>query len=179
VDYLVIKSLHLIFVVSWFAALFYIVRLFIYFVEAGSKPKHEALVLQDQFKVMQRKLWYIIGWSAMILTIIFGVWMLILNPGLLKLPWMHIKLGMVIGLIVYHLLCERILRALKAGKVPMKSIQLRLFNELATLFLVGIVFLVIMKDSLNWIYGLLGFFGTAIALMFAVQLYKKMRKNNA
>ncbi len=175
-DYLTIKSLHIIFVVSWFAALFYIVRLFIYDVEANQRPSSESQLIQTQLRIMQKRLWYIIGWPAMVLTVVFGVWMLVLNETLLDLPWMHVKLGMVVALLLYHFACERILRQLVKGKVPMRSVQLRLWNELATLFLVSIVFLVVMKDSMDWVYGVLGFFGTAVALMLGIQLYKKLRR---
>src|SRR5690606_2899818 len=102
-EFLSIKSLHIIFVVSWFAGLFYMPRLFIYHSEAALKPKVEADILIAQFKIMERKLWYIITWPAGILTIAFGIWMLIINSAYLNMPWMHLKLGFVLVLIVYHL----------------------------------------------------------------------------
>jgi protoporphyrinogen IX oxidase len=92
-DFGIVKALHIIFVVSWFAGLFYIVRLFIYHTESLQKPEEEGKILRNQFEIMERKLWYIITWPAMILTIIFGVWMLVLVPAYLAQPWMHLKLG--------------------------------------------------------------------------------------
>ena len=100
--YLIIKSLHIIFVVCWFAALFYIVRLFIYHVEAQGKDEIVRRTLQDQYKIMQKRLWYIIGWPSMILTFIFGVWMLILRPTLLEYNFMQVKLILVGILMIYH-----------------------------------------------------------------------------
>jgi putative membrane protein len=174
--YLVVKSLHIIFVVSWFAALFYMVRLFIYHVEADSRPEAEKQVLQPQLRIMQRRLWYIIGWPAMILTLVFGIWMLVLNPALLDLRWMQIKLGMVLALLAYHVFCQVILQKQASGTFTWRSMHLRLWNEVATLFLVAIVFVVILKSSMDWVYGVLGFFGTAVVLMLGIQAYKRFRK---
>ena len=107
--YHTIKSLHIIFMVSWFAGLFYIVRLYIYHTEAQKKPEMERAILSTQFIEMEKKLWWIITTPAMILTVIFGTWLLIANPGLLKMPWMHIKLAFVVLLLVYHFVCQKIL----------------------------------------------------------------------
>ena len=96
------KALHIIFMVSWFAGLFYMVRLFIYFVEAGSKEENESKILRKQYLIMQKRLWYIISWPAMILTLIFGSIMLIINPDLLIVGYMHIKLTFVFLLVAYH-----------------------------------------------------------------------------
>ena len=87
-----IKSLHIIFVVSWFAGLFYIIRLFIYHTEAQEKTPEEARILSDQFIIMERKLWWIITSPAMYLTVLFGVWMLIIVPPHLSTSWMKLKL---------------------------------------------------------------------------------------
>ena len=102
-NYDFIKALHLIFMVSWFAGLFYMVRLFIYFREAADKPTPEKEIVQNQFVIMMQRLWWIITTPAMVLTVAFGVWMLALNPAyLLKAPWMHLKLGFVLLLLIYH-----------------------------------------------------------------------------
>jgi len=174
--YIVIKSLHIIFVVTWFAALFYIVRLFIYHVEAESKEEVERKILQKQYKLMQKRLWYIIGWPSMILTVIFGTWMLYLHSFLLEEKFMHVKLTLVAVLIVYHCFCEGILRQLKRDQIKWKSLTLRLWNEVATVFLVSIVFLIEMGNEINWIWGTLGFIGFFLLLMLVVKLVKKLWK---
>ena len=174
--YLVIKSLHIIFVVCWFAALFYIVRLFIYHAEAQEKPEVERLTLQRQYKIMEKRLWYIIGWPSMILTIVFGVWMLFLNSGLIHLSFMKVKLVLVGVLIVYHLFCEVILNRFEQDKIFWSSTSLRFWNEVATVFLVSIVFVIELKHEMNWIWGTLVFIGTGVVLMLAVQLVKKLWK---
>jgi len=174
-DYNSIKALHIIFVVSWFAGLFYIVRLFIYHTEAQEKEEIAKKILSDQYQIMEKKLWWIITTPAMILTIIFGIWMLILNPYLLKEPWMHIKLSFVGLLLVYHFVCQTKMKELKNNIFKWKSNKLRIWNEVATLVLVAIVFLVEMRNSLDWIKGTLGFFGVAIGLMIGIKVYKKIR----
>jgi len=171
-----IKALHIIFVVSWFAGLFYIVRLFIYHSEAQTKPDIEKNILSEQFKIMERKLWYIITFPAMILTVVFGVWLFIKQPYLLKTGWMHVKLSLLVCLIVYHFICHKIFLNYQKNKIGWTSNQLRLWNELATLFLVAIVFVVMQKNATNWVLATLLFFGIAIGLMVAIKLYKKFRK---
>ena len=95
-----IKALHLIFVVTWFAGLFYIPRLFIYHIEAAEKPSPDKEILSGQLKLMTKRLWYIITWPSAILSTIFAVWLLLLIPAWLEQPWMHIKLFFVVLLIV-------------------------------------------------------------------------------
>ncbi|MES2557068.1 MAG: protoporphyrinogen oxidase HemJ [Bacteroidota bacterium] len=174
--YDVFKALHIIFVVSWFAGLFYIVRLFIYHTEANQKPEVEKEILQRAFNVMQWRLWYIITTPAMILTIVFGTLMLWVNPGLLYSHWMQLKLVFVGILLVYHFISQGIMNRLKNGDSKWTSGHLRIWNEVATLLLVAIVFLVIKKDTLSWTGGIIGFFGVGIGLMMGIKLYKRLRK---
>jgi putative membrane protein len=173
----VIKALHIIFVVSWFAGLFYMVRLFIYDAEANLKSEPEKSILQKQFQIMQSRLWWIITTPAMILSLIFGTWMILLNTTYyLSSPWMHLKLGFVLLLLIYHFLCQRIMKKFELGIYNWSGNQLRLWNELATLFLVIIVFIVVLKNTMNWIYGTIGFFATGVLLMLGIKLYKTLRQ---
>ena len=175
----ILKSLHIIFMVSWFAGLFYMVRLFIYHVEAQEKEDQVRSILSNQFVIMEKKLWWIITTPAMVLTVVFGVWMLALNWDYYKqVPWMHIKLTFVVFLLIYHFICQKIMFEFHQNKFNWTSMKLRLWNEVATLFLVSIVFIVVLKDSFNWIKGVLGFFGVAILLMIGIQWYKRLRKSN-
>ena len=171
-----VKALHIIFVVSWFAGLFYIVRLFIYHIEAQEKEEQAQKILSDQFEIMEKRLWWIITTPAMILTIVFGTWMFFLHPWLLDFSWMHIKLSFIVLLLVYHFVCQKIMVDMKNGKFTWKSNGLRLWNELATLCLVAIVFLVTLKDSMNWIKGTVGFFAVAVGLMVLIKIYKRYKK---
>lgn len=177
-DFNTIKALHIIFVVSWFAGLFYIVRLFIYHVEAQAKETVEKNILTKQFTLMETRLWWIITTPAMILTLVFGTWMLVLNHEYyLSREWMQLKLGFVGLLLIYHFVCQKIMLDMKKGKFKWKSGGLRLWNELATLCLVSIVFLAVVQNELDWIKGTVGFFAVAIGLMVLIKLYKRRRKN--
>jgi len=176
--YLYFKSLHLIFVVSWMAGLFYIVRLFIYHTEANERPEAERHILQRQFELMESKLWNIITNPAMLLAVLAGLGMIYLNPALLEMDWMLVKLGFVLGLLVYHFLCQRMMNQLKRGVFSFSSTQLRIWNELATIFLVAIVFTVVLKSAIDWICGLIGLILFSILIMSAVKIYKYYRQRS-
>lgn len=178
-SYEALKSLHIIFMVSWFAGLFYIVRLYIYHTEAQNRNETERNVLSSQFEVMEAKLWWIITTPAMLLTIVFGTLMLLdkQHAFLIYQGWMHIKLAFVVVLLFYHFVCQRMLFQLKKGIFNWTSNQLRMWNELATLVLVAVVFLVELQHSLNWITATLTFFGVAMGLMLGIRFYKKIRKS--
>jgi len=176
--YRYVLAVHIIFVVSWLAGLFYIVRLFIYHTEANLKPDIEKQILQKQFEVMESKLWNIITTPAMVLAVAAGVFMLYLNPGLLQTDWMWVKLFFVAGLLVYHFICQRLIKQLKRGYYAMSGNQLRLWNELATIFLVAIAFTAILKNAIDWIYGLIGLIVFAMIIMTAVKLYKNYRNKH-
>ncbi len=170
-----IKALHIIFVVTWFAGLFYIVRLFIYQTEALEKPEPDRSILHKQLSLMANRLWYIIGWPSAIMTLIFGTWMVVELPAMLKLPFMHIKLSFVLLLYIYHLYCHKLYKELQKGIARFTSTQLRIFNEAATLILISVVFIIVLKNEFNWIKGTLGFVLVTVALMIAIQMYKKIR----
>lgn len=173
-----ILALHIIFVVSWFAGLFYIIRLFIYHAEARTKEEPARSILEKQYKLMEWRLWYIITWPAAILTLIFGTWMIIYTPGYLSLPWMHVKLSMVGGLFLYQLYCHKIFKKFQNDEETWGSVKLRIWNEVATLFLFAIVFVVVLKNSVTWIWGLGSLVMLSIIMMVAIKLYGKTRKKN-
>ena len=170
-----IKALHLIFVITWFAGLFYIPRLFIYHIEATKKTKQEADILIPQLKIMAKRLWYIITWPSAILCIIFAFWLLLLIPSWIAQSWMHIKLTFVVLLIAYHLKTHQIFLKLQKDKIVYTSMFMRIWNEGATLLLFAIVFLVILKDSFHWVFGLFGILGLGVILVLGIRLYKKIR----
>ena len=170
-----IKALHLIFVITWFAGLFYIPRLFIYHIEASKKTKQEADILVPQLKIMAKRLWYIITWPSAILCIIFAFWLLLLIPSWIAQSWMHIKLTFVVLLIAYHLKTHQIFLKLQKDKIVYTSMFMRIWNEGATLLLFAIVFLVILKDSFHWVFGLFGILGLGLILVLGIRLYKKIR----
>ena len=174
-----IKALHIIFIVSWFAGLFYIVRLFIYQTEALAKAEPDRSILHDQLSLMARRLWTIIAWPSAIITLILGTTMVVQYPTMLKLPYMHIKLSFVLLLYVYHFYCHRIYKQLQRGVAKFTSLQLRIINEVATLILIAVVFIIVLKNQLDWIKGTVGFFLVAFGLMVAIRLYKKVRERKS
>jgi putative membrane protein len=176
--YDIVKSLHIIFVVSWFAGLFYMPRLFIYHTEAQEKEEAAKKALSDQFKIMEKKLWWIITTPAMVLTVIFGTWMLILNPILLKMPWMHTKLAFVVVLLIYHFVTQRKMFQMAKDIFTWKSKHIRMWNEFATLCLVAIVFLVELQNRMPWWKATGYFFLVAIGLMLLIKLYKKISQSS-
>lgn len=170
-----LKALHIIGFVTWFAGLFYLVRLFVYHAEAAAKAEPERSILKKQFALMEWRLFYIITWPGMVLTLICGISMIVINPYYLQ-GWMHLKLTLVAALVVYHFWCGEQMKKLAAGK-PVNGGGMRMMNEVATLLLVAIVFLAVMRSLENFLYGFLGFIAFA-ALMFAgIALYKKLRRD--
>lgn len=176
-DYTTLKALHLIFMVTWFAGLFYIVRLFIYHREAIDKPEVDRRVLTAQFKIMERRLWYAIAWPSAVLCTAFGVTMLIKEPVLLKLGFMHLKLGFVVLLLIYQFATHRIFQKFQSEKGGlMSSMKLRFYNEFPTVILISVIFIIVKRDSLSWLGGLAGILGVAILLTLAIKWYQRLRK---
>lgn len=170
-----LKALHIIFVVTWFSGLFYIVRLFIYHKEAIEKNLEGKDLLINQFLIMEKRLWYGITWPSCILTLIFGSSLLSQFWPISNHPWLMAKLFFVFFLLIYHLICGRMLNNLKNNKSIISSQKLRIWNEGATLFLIAIVFLVVLKNLMAPIYGLLGLIGLTIVLFMAIKVYKNLR----
>ena len=172
--YLYIKAIHIIFIVTWFAGMFYMPRLFIYNTEAGEKETAARNVLREQFFIMMKRLWFGITWPSAILTLILGlsIWYLLgVTPG-----WLWIKLGFVAGLYLYHLSLHVIFRQQIKGIFKYSSQQLRIWNEVATIFLVAIVMLVVVKQNMSLVWGVGGMILFVIILMSAIKIYKLLRE---
>jgi protoporphyrinogen IX oxidase len=168
-----IKALHIVFIVTWFAGMFYIVRLFIYNTEAGEKDDLEKSILRRQFTIMIKRLWFGITWPSAILTLIFGPlmwWQLGVLPG-----WLLIKLFFVVGLYAYHFTLHVIYKQQMNGIFKYSSQKLRIWNEVATIFLVAIVMLAAVKQNMSVVWGLAGLIGFVIVLMSAIKIYKNIR----
>jgi len=177
-----LKALHIIFIVTWFAGMFYIVRLFIYNTEANSKLEPERSILQKQFLIMIKRLWLGITWPSAILTFIFGPWVM-LNGNWDKIlmdppgRWLLIKLLFVVLLYVYHFTLHSIYKHQARVIFKYSSQQLRVWIEVANIFLVPIVMLATVKSSISWLWGLVGLIGFVIILMSAIKIYKSLRKD--
>jgi putative membrane protein len=175
--FLYIKALHIIFVVTWFAGLFYFPRLLIYFAEAQDKPEPEKRILQPEYKRLQRLLWYGITWPSAVITLALGLstWY---NSGWWQpIPdWLVYKLVLVLVLYLYHFSLHYLFRQQQAEIVRYNSTQLRVWNEVATVLLVGIVFLVVLKNTLSMLWGLAGLAGFIVVLLLAIRIYKSLRE---
>ena len=170
-----LKALHIIFIVTWFAGLFYIVRLFIYQTESSEKSEPEKSILTNQFKIMSKRLWYGITWPSAIATLIFGPSLLRIYMPLTDHPFMIAKLIFVIFLYFYHFKCHQIFKALQSDVYTWSSTKLRVWNEVATVFLFAIVFLIVLQDMVSMVYGVVGLLLFSGILMLAIKLYKNKR----
>lgn len=169
------KALHLIFMVTWFAGLFYLVRLFVYHREANAKPDPVREALQAQYSIMERRLYYIITWPGMVLTLIFGTLMIADRPAVLD-TWLYVKLGMVLVLVIYHVFCGEWMKDLQAGTSKLSSFQWRLLNEAPTVLLFGIVTLAVFKNLADFAWVFSGLLVLAVLLFVAARLYKAARE---
>jgi putative membrane protein len=145
--YLWAKTLHIVAVVAWFAGLFYLPRLFVYHAEALAGPEPARGVLHAQFGRMEQILERAIMRPALAVVIAAAMTMIALNPAMLVGGWLQAKLALVGAVVVYHAVCLRYMERLAAGDAPLTSQQFRLFNELPTVLLVVVVFLVVFQHQ--------------------------------
>jgi len=176
-----LKALHIIFVTSWFAGLFYLPRLFVYHTEANLRPDSERRVLQEQFAKLERILFNAIMVPAMWITVLSGLGLVYWAwwDNFSAHGWLHLKLAFVAGLLVYHFFCRRLIFELRRGRFRFSSLQLRLYNEVATIFLFAIVFLVVLKNTLDWVWGVAGLLAFAVLIMSAVRIVKTIREKKS
>ena len=179
--YLYLKALHIIFVVTWFAGLFYAPRLFIYNTEANEKDEAVRHALRQEFSMMIKRLWIGITWPSAILNLVFGVIVLFQGGWNNVLAyeegnWLWIKLVFVFFLYLYHFSLHAIYRQQMNGVFKYSSQQLRMWNEVATIFLVAIIMLATVKNTLSFVWGLVGLICFIILLMSAIKIYKIVRQ---
>lgn len=163
--------------------MFYMPRLFIYNTEAREQPEEVSKVLHNQFNVMMKRLWYGITFPSAILTLIFGPVIMYKGNWHENLTndtgrWLFVKLFFVAGLYIYHFTLQKILNQELKGEFKYSSQQLRVWNEVATVFLIAIVMLAVVKQSLSFVWGLIGLILFIIVLMSAIKIYKLVRRKN-
>ena len=173
--FLYVKALHIVFVVTWFAALFYMPRLFIYATEANDQTDiQKGKVLVDQFKIMQRRLWYGIAWPSCMITIIFGSTLFFMYP---SIPlWLWVKLGMVALLLIYHLATNQVFKQQAHDQFLYTSKKLRIWNEMAALLLIAIVLLATVKDGINYTYYFIALGLFLLILIFIILKLNSTKK---
>jgi protoporphyrinogen IX oxidase len=172
------KAFHIIGVVVWFAGLFYLVRLFIYHVEANEQPEPARSILKNQYQIMEKRLYNIITTPGMLVTVAMAIGLLTTEPEILKSGWLHVKLGLVVVLLGYHHYCSRLMKKLAADECNWTSKQLRALNEAPTLLLVVIVMLAVFKNNLPTDLTAWVIFGLIVAMAATIQLYAKKRQRD-
>ncbi|ANI88011.1 protoporphyrinogen IX oxidase [Arachidicoccus ginsenosidimutans] len=170
-----IIALHIIFIVTWFAGMFYMPRLFIYNTEANEKEDAAQKILHEQFTIMMKRLWYGITFPSAIITLILGPLIWFEKYDFTLPAWLFIKLIFVVFLYLYFISLHIIFKQQVKGIFKYTSQQLRVWNEVATIFLFAIVFLAVVKSALGLVYGLIGLVIFIIILMSAIKIYKKIR----
>lgn len=171
-----VKALHIIFVVTWFAALFYMPRLLVYHIEASRKPDPDRGILQNQFSIMEKRLWYGIAWPSMILTAVFGSWLFFDRFSfLLTQAWFLLKLFFVVALIFYHIYTHVLFLDFQRGIIRWSSLKMRLWNEVPTVFLFLIVFLVVVQRNDTWVWGTLSAIVLILGIVGGIFVYRKYR----
>ncbi|MEM7580100.1 MAG: protoporphyrinogen oxidase HemJ [Mastigocoleus sp.] len=173
-----LKAFHIIGVVVWFAGLFYLVRLFIYHVEAEQETEPAQSILKNQYQIMEKRLYSIITTPGMIVTVGCAIGLLINQPDYLKQGWLHVKLGFVVALLAYHFYCGRVMKQLENGTCKWGSKQLRALNEAPTIMLLVIVLLAVFKGSFPTDTAVWVVFGTVVLTAVTIQLYAKKRRQD-
>lgn len=175
--FLYLKAVHIIFIVTWFAGLFYMPRLFVYILESHGKPEPEKSILLTQLNMMARRLWYGITWPSAVITLGLGTALIVHQPEWLTQGFMHLKLTLVFFLYMYHFSLQHVLNQVRKGVVRYSSQQMRLWNEVATLFLISIVFIIVLKNALSMVWGLVGLIAVTGLILAGMTVYKRYRKN--
>lgn len=152
-------------------------RLLIYWIEAQKKSNPDRAILSQQLGLMAYRLWYIISWPSALLATLFALALLYVMPVWLTQSWMWIKLSFVVLLVGYHIKTHQMFRQMQQGHFNHSANFMRLWNEGATLILFAVVFLVILKNSFHWIFGLIGLLILAGLLMLGIRVYKRYRKS--
>jgi putative membrane protein len=174
--YLWFKAFHIVGVVVWFAGLFYLVRLYVYHAEANEQPEPARSILQQQYQIMEMRLYRLITTPGMVLTVAMAIAMLITMPAYLKDLWLHVKLGLVVLLIGYHHYCGRLMKQMANGQFKLSSQQFRWLNEVPTVFLVLIVLLAVFKNNFPTAPAAWGIFAMIVAMAAIIQLYARKRR---
>ncbi|MEL6222017.1 MAG: protoporphyrinogen oxidase HemJ [Cyanobacteria bacterium J06626_14] len=174
--YLWFKAFHIIGVVVWFAGLFYLVRLFIYHVEADEQPEPAQSILKNQYTLMEKRLYGIITTPGMLVTVAMAIGILWQEPYVLKEWWLHIKLTFVVILLGYHFYCRRLMKQLERGDCAWSSKQLRALNEFPTLLLVVIVLLAIFQNNFPTNATSYLVVGLVVVMAATIQLYARKRR---
>jgi putative membrane protein len=167
--------------VSYFAGIFYLVRIFVYYKDTDDFADEKKKILREQYIFMARRLWNIITVPAGVIMTVCGITMILLNLGLMKMPWFHLKLTFLVGLAFFHYWAWRklfLIKKLNGEMLSTSNVKLRQINEIATFILFLVVFTVILKSSVikYWWQLITGFFVLVFLIMMTVKLVNKNKK---
>jgi putative membrane protein len=177
--YLTLKALHIIFIVSWFAGLFFLGRILVYHREALEKDESEKKILLPLFESAAKRVWYIITLPSLLITIGLGL-TLMMQIGAFREGWFHFKFLFVALFIAYNIYLEKIRRAFARGELKLSSIRLRLLNEVPFLFLVAITFTVFSKSFFSGLWAglvVVGFAVSVTTIMYFIRRLKRSEKS--
>lgn len=174
--YLWFKAFHIVGIVAWFAGMFYLPRLFVYHAEANEQPETARTILQQQYQIMEKRLYRIIMTPAMVLTVAMAIGMVVIAPELLKDTWLHVKLALVLVLIGYHHFCGRLMKEMAAGKFRFTGQQFRWFNEFPTVLFVLVVLLAVFKNNFPTSAASWAVVAMIVAMAAIIQLYARKRR---
>ncbi|NEQ28150.1 MAG: protoporphyrinogen oxidase HemJ [Microcoleus sp. SIO2G3] len=174
--YLWFKAFHIVGIVAWFAGLFYLPRLFVYHAEANEQPEPARSILQNQYQVMEKRLYRLIMTPALVLTLSMAIAMLITAPDLLKDRWLQIKIALVVGLLIYDHYCLRLMKQMARGEFRFTGQQFRWFNEIPTVFFVAIVMLAVFKNNFPTNAASWAIVAMVVAMAAIIQLYARKRR---
>ncbi len=170
------KAFHLVGIVSWFAGMFYLPRLFVYHAEASEQPEPAQSILKGQYQIMEARLYRIIMTPALILTVAMGSSLIATDPSITHSLWLQVKLVCVAILMGYHHLCGRIMKQLAIGECTLTGQQFRWFNEFPTVFFVIVVMLAVFKNNFPTSAASWSIFAMVVAMAAFIQLYARKRR---
>jgi putative membrane protein len=174
--YFWLKAFHIIGFVTWFAGLFYLVRLFVYHAEANDKPEPARSILKQQYELMEKRLYSIITTPGMFVTVVMAIGLIGLQPDILQQPWLQVKIALVLLLLGYHHYCKQIMKQLAAESCTITAQQFRWLNEGPTIFLVVIVMLAVFKSGLPTDLTSYVVVGLVLSFAVSIQLYARKRR---
>jgi putative membrane protein len=174
--YLWFKAFHIVGIVAWFAGLFYLPRLFVYHAEANEQPEPARSILQQQYQVMEKRLYRLIMTPALVLTLTMAIAMVITAPALLQERWLHVKIALVVCMLIYDHYCLRLMKQMARGEFRFTGQQFRWFNEIPTVFFVAIIMLAVFKNSFPTSAAAWSILGMIVAMAAIIQLYARKRR---
>jgi putative membrane protein len=168
-----LKAAHLVATVFFFAGTIHIVRLFVAHRAALARWEPDRTILTDEFGAMERRALFWLNWPALMVALLLGGWMLVRAPGLLKLPFVQVGMGMYAAVVGYHFSVHRIYVHLQQGTLRWPAFKLQLWSQGASMLLLALILLALMRDRLTWTWGVLGLMVVGGIVMYVIGASRK------